>query len=71
MNLSTIPEEPEYVAIPLSPAPVLRREPNNVESFDVEENDPHAGLKHGGICCVIVCVFPFFIYLFYKVITAS
>ena len=66
MPLPIIQEDTDYVAIPIETQDVPRKV-SNIAQYDVEANDRWAGLKHGGLCILMLGMLGFMIYLFIKV----
>lgn len=69
MNLSTIDENSEYVAIPIelnTKPPIPYRKESDDMLFDIEANDRWAGLKHGGICLLMLVVLGLAIYIYWR-----
>lgn len=71
MNLTSIDENTEYVAIPIE-TPLVKNTPqtDNVV-FDIEDDDRLAGLKHGGLCLLMLAILGVAIYIYWKECVAT
>jgi hypothetical protein len=70
MSLPIIQEDSIFVAIPVeSTVPLIApRKQSDVTTWDVEDGDRWAGLKHGGLCVLILGFLGYIIYLYVAVI---
>jgi hypothetical protein len=68
MPLSTIEEDPDFVAIPVEQAAPLIADRTSIDSeWDPERNDRYAGLKHACMCAVSIGSLIYVAILFSKI----